>query len=52
MTEQEELLMLRELVKQQKLKLEKQQEQLAQKEELIRRKDIQIEKQEMTCKRR
>ena len=43
MTEQEELLMLRELVKQQKLKLEKQQEQLAQKEELIRRKDIQIE---------
>ena len=36
MTEQEELLMLRELVK-------KQQEELAKKEELIRKKDIQIE---------
>lgn len=43
MTEQEELLMLRELVKKQKLEIEKQQGELAKKDELIRKKDIQIE---------
>lgn len=43
MTEREELLMLRELVKKQKLEIEKQQGKLAEKDELIRRKDIQIE---------
>ena len=43
MTEQEELLMLRELVNKQKFEIEKQQEELAAKDELLRKKDIQIE---------